>query len=362
MRFHLLDIMRGLAALWVFAFHTFPLADYAERLFGLAYIFSKGYLGVDMFFVVSGYSLMASAKNAIATQESVPSFLSRRLIRIAFPFWASILLVILLPFLIEVISSLKTGRFIYPSAETHEFFNFSLANWFRIISLTEIFYPFTNIIYLSDKFNSINSVYWTLAIEVQFYLVIALGLRFKKLYTTAIIVSILSLLSLYIPELLLSGIFLPYWLPFGMGILLFYLMEQNIRPSRYRFGKCFAFLAVALLVIGLFALSADIRIYSTVFALCFTLLVWLAEVFERKYQALISAGNRGFILLSLLGTISYSIYLIHAKAIRLVEQILRQVLSAQSILFPFISLILTLIVCYAFYFYFERPFIKKKVG
>ena len=163
-------------------------------------------------------------------------------------------------------------------------------------------------------------------------------------------------------QFFLTGIFLPYWLPFAMGILLFCLMEKNIKPSVYKYNGFFKLLLALLLVIGFYILTVNVKIYSITFSLYFTLLMWLFEIYEKKYQTLISANNRILLLLSLLGSISYSIYLIHAKVIILSEQILRQVFPSNFILFPFAAMILTLCICYAFYYYFERPFIKKKVA
>ena len=45
-------------------------------------IFRQGDLGVPLFFVVSGYCMMASARSAVRRDEPVKSYLWRRLMRI----------------------------------------------------------------------------------------------------------------------------------------------------------------------------------------------------------------------------------------------------------------------------------------
>ncbi|HYV36723.1 MAG TPA: acyltransferase family protein, partial [Gemmataceae bacterium] len=167
MRFNLLEPLRGLAALWVLCFHFGFSEAFSESFPVLTCLFAQGDLGVPMFFVISGFCVTASARSAIRHGESSMSFMYRRARRIYPPFWFSILVVISLPFLIELISALKTGQFVAPSAENlnYGFLNYSFVDWLRVVSLTQVFSPMPGITNLQAKFTSINAVYWTLAIE-----------------------------------------------------------------------------------------------------------------------------------------------------------------------------------------------------
>lgn len=81
--------LRGVAALWVLAFHAFACRGY----FGpLDLLDSAGYLGVDVFFILSGFVL---SFNYSRVAVSYGVFLRKRLARI-YPAYAFVLLVMLL--------------------------------------------------------------------------------------------------------------------------------------------------------------------------------------------------------------------------------------------------------------------------
>src|SRR5262245_48025050 len=86
MRFALLNYLRGVAALWVFAHH---LAWARDEVTAPGFIL-RGYLGVPMFFVISGYCLAAAARQARDRGDSTVTFLTRRLLRIYPPLWAAL--------------------------------------------------------------------------------------------------------------------------------------------------------------------------------------------------------------------------------------------------------------------------------
>ncbi len=72
----------------------------------------------------------------------------------------------------------------------------------------QVFYPDGG--GLSGKFTRLNAVYWTLAIEFQFYLVVMLALVLRKrFYLTLLATTALSLPFLPYPATRNTGIFLP---------------------------------------------------------------------------------------------------------------------------------------------------------
>jgi peptidoglycan/LPS O-acetylase OafA/YrhL len=92
-----LDAARGLAALAVVAFHMRLSDSFQESLPTIYAIAKHGYLGVPLFFVISGFCLAASAASSRRNNESALSFLKRRFRRIYPPLWCSILVVAALP-------------------------------------------------------------------------------------------------------------------------------------------------------------------------------------------------------------------------------------------------------------------------
>ncbi|MGO9268105.1 MAG: acyltransferase family protein [Candidatus Binataceae bacterium] len=84
-----LNGLRGLSALWVLAYHAFEHSGFYGPLDEIA---AAGYLGVDLFFVLSGYVLALKY-----TEQNVPfsEFLRKRLARI-YPGYAFVLVAMLL--------------------------------------------------------------------------------------------------------------------------------------------------------------------------------------------------------------------------------------------------------------------------
>src|SRR5271169_5946163 len=106
-----LEIARGLAALWVFLYHMrFSLDPGLFRQFA-----DCGMLGVPLFFVISGYCMMASSRSTIAKGHTAGSFLRRRLRRIFPPFWASIAVCIVTPFIGALFYWYRAGSLHLPS-------------------------------------------------------------------------------------------------------------------------------------------------------------------------------------------------------------------------------------------------------
>jgi peptidoglycan/LPS O-acetylase OafA/YrhL len=94
--------LRGIAALWVVIFHFcwyFP-AIHPERYTGAVY---KGYLAVDMFFVLSGFVITHVYKEGFAqriTGERYRDFLKARVARI-YPLHIAVLLLFVATVLVE---------------------------------------------------------------------------------------------------------------------------------------------------------------------------------------------------------------------------------------------------------------------
>ena len=84
----------------------------SEFIYSIA---SYGHLGVPMFFVISGFVITYSAESTLKKNETPISFLKKRFLRIYPTFWAStIAVVFILPYLIELISVLKSSSFQAP--------------------------------------------------------------------------------------------------------------------------------------------------------------------------------------------------------------------------------------------------------
>ena len=212
-RFQLLDPLRGLAALWVFTFHYGFSNAFHQAFPWLTPAFGAGHLGVPMFFVISGYCLMASVRAAQRDQESsIGSFLRRRSLRI-------------LPYGVDHRSRHHPVRHRsreraqdghLPASNCRRNINFGFLNYqpmesIRVVTLTQVFAPIAEGAprSLQFKFTSINAVYWTLAIEFQFYLVMAMALAFKSWAVRWLVfVSLVAVPIWYVGAWQVLGIFL----------------------------------------------------------------------------------------------------------------------------------------------------------
>lgn len=364
-----IEIGRGLAALAVFSFHLKEPIN--EAIPALNDIAGVGHFGVTWFFVISGYCMMAASVKAQNQEETARSFLFWRFMRIYPPFWLSIATVVLVPFTLALLGFMKSGVSDIPAAK---WMDFSIADWLLHISLLQVFA--TEGAGLSHAFNHLNIVYWSLAIEFQFYLVICLALALKhKFEKTLILITLMSVAMMPFPSVYATGIFLPYWPMFGLGLVLYKLLDLGLTPDRV-FGRS-AYLATMLLLclVGVAdiafvtsdsGLSLHLRyahLSNFLQAVVATFCLWLVVPLDRTLVRI--SKNRNSIVrvmlqpLFILGTISYSLYLLHAKISQIPAAFVRQVLPENSPLSPILTMVGTIVISYLFYLGCERPFMRR---
>ena len=221
-----LDIARGLAALSVFLFHIRGVLEASIPF--MAQLAQYGRLGVPLFFVISGYVITSSAEGVIRRSSNSNSFLKRRFLRIYPPFWASIIIVIMIPYIMAAVSYLKAGQYISP---TPNYQLLTISDWIQVASLIKVF--MSNNGDLEGQFMAVNSVYWTLAIEFQFYLCVYAALIFRRYFRSILLsISIISLMLIIFPLHINSGLFINFWPMFAIGILLYYLNLNTITIER----------------------------------------------------------------------------------------------------------------------------------
>ena len=112
-----------------------------------------GWLGVDVFFVISGFIIPYAMHRAGYTLRAFPLFMGKRLLRLHPPYLAAIALAILLNFLSNLAPGFRGPPFSFSWGQlcTHFFY----VN--RIVGL----------------YHTLNPVFWSLAIEIQWYLLVA---------------------------------------------------------------------------------------------------------------------------------------------------------------------------------------------
>ena len=365
-----LEAARGLAALWVFSYHISELLRASSPTLGS--IAEVGHLGVPAFFVISGYCMMATSERIRLHGDSALSFIFWRFLRIFPPYWYSILVVMAVPYMVALLSYVKSGFYEWPMPR---WLAFTAADWGTVLSLTRGF--FTPGERPQDVYNAINSVYWTLAIEFQFYLVLFLALRYRRHFDRILVgVTILGVGAAAIPAMYTIGLFLPFWPMFSLGIGLHRFLAHTTSPRpavsfRRVIGGCALAAAIAatffyLTVSGRVAAfwSHSPNLCDFLFAVACTIVFFLSAAidpanFYRWLDRSIVA-KYGVKALTLLGAISYSLYLIHGKISEVPFMFARQIVTRNSLLTPFLTLAGTLLLTSIFFVYCERPFIRTR--
>jgi peptidoglycan/LPS O-acetylase OafA/YrhL len=203
-----LDLLRFLAAAAVLAYHFTgfagrgPWPDRARETFpGVSAVTGYGYLGVDLFFMISGFVILMSVWG-----RGPGEFAVSRIVRLMPAYWFSVLL----GGAIFVLFGLGNGR---PGNV--------------IANLT--------MLQAGLGVRNVDPVYWTLWIELHFYVLIAVLAAVGLTYRSCVVFMASWLfLGLYADEAdnkLLQGLFLPTWNCYfiaGMALFLIYKFGPNL--------------------------------------------------------------------------------------------------------------------------------------
>jgi peptidoglycan/LPS O-acetylase OafA/YrhL len=365
-----LDAARGLAALAVVAFHLRYTDSVQQSLPFIHALASRGFLGVQLFFVVSGYCLAASASSSLRRNESSINFLKRRFLRIYPPLWCSMVVVAALPYLKWLVLEKTGGDVTWP---TPLFANFRWWDWIATGTLLQAF-RFGDLP-LDEKFGNFNVVYWSLAIEVQFYMVMAAAIRNPRLYYP--ILGLVTLLGCVVSSQSSaqlvnwnSGIFLPFWPMFAMGILVYEARSRNWTSLRWLSTTSAAAVSFcgccAAAILGIYHLGSGGSFSGIQFAFIVATFFWMSIPVEDWLRQTDPRLSRvlGFLFKPLvwLGTISYTVYLLHFNLHKLPGMILTKVLPPESAALQLLLTVAVCLMCYPFYLCCEQPFIRARSG
>lgn len=277
--YYSLQILRGLAA-WAVVAHHIVMAYFLHEPPNLLwhYLYKYGDLGVDIFFVLSGFIMAMTSVNYIRKGHL---FLVNRLFRIVPNYW-----------FYTAILAITVAIGLYDSGWTE-----------HSLRLSFLFIPHEHPVFHANY--PLLTVGWTLIYELFFYVVlsIALWLRIPKapivcatlLYTVAILyrdTPFLGQSSLYLIE-------------FSMGIAIYYLSLQFKKRQMKAFAltittSFFAFIYfVYLTPLSQSMMSAEMGLAM--------MIVCMGVIFESK----IPTKNPVTSFLKKLGDYSYSTYLCH---------------------------------------------------
>ena len=329
--------LRGMAVIAVILYH-------AEIYFFGKQIFSGGYLGVDIFFVISGFLITKILVNNFQSKNlSFLKFINSRIRRI-------------MPLLLFVITitSLFASKYLLPSV----FFDFSKSQLSSILFFSNYFYFFSTLNYYDFSALLKPLVHtWSLSLEIQIYLFlffilsIILKIYKKNIISILFIILIFSFLinlltNLYDKSLSFYSFHSRIW-EFLIGSLAFILLKKTKKISLRKFLSSFGFILI-IFSFFLFEKNTSHPSYLTVFPVIGIFLIILFN--EKQTLSNFVLNNR---ILIYLGQISYSLYLWHYPIFAIFRNL--NFLSGNFILQ--INIILFLFVLSHFTFRFiEQPF------
>jgi len=262
-----LDSLRGFAALSVCLYHFVCTTTGFIHNQWILDFFSFGKNGVQLFFVISGFIIPWSMQKAGYRFADFFTFLLKRLARLEPPYIVSLVVAILI--LIARQALLGSSENLQP------------------ITLNRVLLHFGYLIPFFENYEWINQVYWTLAIEFQYYLFV--GLIFIPLIKWGIVSRIIIYILFLSAHFISDSHFLPYWLPvFLLGVLTFMFKAKQIGKVEY-----------CIVLANAIILCAIVYQIGEVF---FMLMPVVAILFFSGFN--FKVGN-------FLGQFSYSLYLIH---------------------------------------------------
>jgi len=353
MRLEGIDLLRGLAVLLVVIYHIFTVLDlYHNPIF--PYIHSFGLLGVSLFFIISGYLIYRSFEYNISTEKlkfGLYKYISNRLFRILPAYYFNLMVVLLMASFVLEHNYLYTGSF----------FRQIIAH----LSFSSYF------IYKDTGFG-INGVYWTLSIEMLWYIVAPFFVLYIKKNKYLILLFLLSFSYLLCLDLQYLDTFLNisnnnnlytilkfYWsfqLPgqliyFISGIFIYRYIDKIRVISSPKQG----ILAILILILFIY-ISRSFEIHKNFFLNNFLLVSTATILFILLYRSKIKYMS----ILEWFGKISYSLYLWHMPILYIMKHTnIFLHLSFSSALVVFIISLL-LLSSFSYYFIEEGGFQLRK--
>ena len=287
-----LQLLRGFSVLLVFLYHL--------KVPG----FENGFLGVDIFFVLSGF-LMA----ILAEKVSPSEFYAKRLKRLLPAYFVVVLVstVAVIALTIPVDSNQRLDRIFYD-----------------LVGLSNFAFWAENSYFSNSEFKPLLN-FWSLAVELQFYLLAPFLLPFlhKRKFILILVIATSFLLSMALITVSPKTSF--YMLPTRLWEFLFgaFAAWFAVKNGQNKFTSALVFIAVCILlaVIFFYPLVQDSLSILTAHPSVAALIVVLSTttIIALGLDKLLSTDTKFAKILIRIGDYSYSIYLVHFPIMVLVN-------------------------------------------
>jgi peptidoglycan/LPS O-acetylase OafA/YrhL len=311
-KIEVLDFLRGIASLGVCVGHMVFIASlkYADT------IFKYGSLGVPVFFVISGFIIPYSLYANNYRLGNYFTFILKRIVRLDPPYFVTIGLIIAMQYAAHVIP--RQGA---P-------FNFNLTQVLLHLGYLNAFVGY----------QWLNAVFWTLAVEFQFYLLI--GLVYPLLFSRDFRIRI----AVIVTFIVLSQLMPHLWYVFGH--LCQFLM--GIVACQYRIGLIGKKQCILLVL-----LAAVFTSLASGLGVAWTIAGVLSVVFILNFQLKSKVAL-------FFGNISYSLYLLHAPVGYLAHGVFARLIGIEQSAFRgpvafIVPLLASILAAYLLYRFVELP-------
>lgn len=297
-----LDYLRGAAAIAVVLFHFGFKGPSEGWMIGSQFgwfttIAGYGYLGVNLFFLISGFVIAMSAEKA----TWLP-FLRARFIRLVPAMWvcASVTAIGILALAVLTETQETQSTFVSRALAKNTW-----GNYFASLTLAPSWFGFTGI----------DSAYWSLRIEVQFYLAVCLLLFFKKQnWTNALLIIWLfaSTINLIRPVWRIDSIFCLTWAPYFIAGIVIYSWRTHGASLLKQIGfgwSCILCLCYAYKS----AVKDGYESPVITCSLVLTIIILFAYTVLKPERLTTTSDNQFSKAGLMFGAISYPLYLVHQE-------------------------------------------------
>jgi peptidoglycan/LPS O-acetylase OafA/YrhL len=313
MRLEGIDILRGLAVSVVILYHFFELLGLHNSTY-YPFVISIGQIGVPLFFVISGYLIYRSVDYSISNQSTksgLKQYFIHRIFRILPAYYFNFLIIFILAFYIFNTMDTWSSTFIQKQIFSH---------------LT-----FTSYFLYQTSGLGINGAYWTLSIEMLWYILAPLLFLYLKKDRYFFILFILAFLYLWCIDLGLFDFifnldksasnymaklfFFSFQLPGQMIYFIAGIYIYKYSIGQYPMIPLLQYI-LFIFIIGIFIFLSNQRFFLESFLIknIFTLLA-VASLFIIFYRH----KRTELHFLAWIGKISYSLYLWHMPLLFLMK-------------------------------------------
>lgn len=293
-KYEYIDSLRGIAILLVIVVHAGFVLEYTMYYFPqwLINAIHSGQYGVQLFFIVSAYTLTMSHYNRLDEPNKNKSFFIRRFFRIA----PMIYFILIYYIFYEINWDLS---------------RFPETSWKDILA---------SMTFTQTLFSGLNKYFpggWTVSVEFLFYMMLPFICAKIKNLNASIVFVLLSLLFVPVYEAVFSMINVKfvffadhytifYQLPiFALGILAYWIINDKTKEVKS---------PTLLLLVGTIILFCFINLpHHFIFGLAFMVLLILLQ--QHQYKLL---SNK---VIARIGLVSYSMYIIHFPVVHFLNYI-----------------------------------------